>query len=76
MRRGKQKAIMAVAHRLLVAIYHMLKDRVPYREIGTVPPTEHAKRKAATRMQRQIEHLGYTVTLQPATPAVPSALAE
>ncbi len=70
MRRGKQKAIMAVAHRLLVAIYHMLKDRVPYRERGTAPPTEHAKRKAATRMQRQIEHLGYTVTLRPATTVV------
>src|SRR5215210_2687796 len=38
-RLGKQKAILAVAHRLLVAIYHMLQERVPYREIGTTPPT-------------------------------------
>ena len=64
-RLGKQKAIMAVAHRLLVAIYHMLKERVPYREIGTAPPSETAKRKLAERMQRKIEHLGYTVTLEP-----------
>ncbi len=63
-RRGKQKAIMAVAHRLLVAIYHMLKDRVPYREIGTTPPSEPAKRKLAERMQRQLERLGFTVHVE------------
>ncbi len=66
-RRGKQKAIMAVAHRLLVAIYHMLRDREPYREIGTAPLSEAAKRKQAERMQRQIEHLGFSVHLSPAT---------
>ena len=66
-RRGKQKAIMAVAHRLLVAIYHMLRDREPYREIGTAPLREEAKRKQVTRMQRQIEHLGFSVHLLPAT---------
>ncbi len=64
-KRGKKKAIIAVAHRLLVAIYHMLKDRVPYREIGTAPPSEPAKRKLAERMQRKIEPLGYTLTLEP-----------
>ena len=67
-RLGKQKAIMAVAHRLLVAIYHMLKERVPYREIGPAPPSEPAKRKLAERMQRKIEALGYTVTLEPVAP--------
>jgi transposase len=68
-RRGKQKAIMAVAHRLLVAIYHMLKERVPYREIGTTPQSEPAKRKLAERMQRRIEQLGFTVNLEPVAPA-------
>jgi transposase len=65
-RRGKQRAIMAVAHRLLVAIYHMLKDRVPYREIGTMPVPEPVKRKRVERLQRQIEHLGFAVHLEPA----------
>ncbi len=66
-RRGKQKAIMAVAHRLLVAIYHMLKDRVPYREIGTAPPSETAKRKLAERLQRRLANLGYTARLEQTT---------
>jgi len=64
-RRGKQKAIMAVAHRLLVAIYHMLKERVPYREIGAAPLNDQAKRKLAERMQRQLERLGFTVHVDP-----------
>jgi transposase len=68
-RRGKQRAVMAVAHRLLVAIYHMLKERVPYREIGTAPPSEPAKRKLVERLQRRIEQLGYTTEVKPA--AVP-----
>lgn len=66
-RRGKQKAIMAVAHRLLVAIYHMLKDRVPYREIGTAPPSETAKRKLVERLQRRLANLGYTARLEQTT---------
>jgi transposase len=70
-RRGKQKAIMAVAHRLLVAIYHMLKERVPYREIGTTPPSDQAKRKLAERMQRQLERLGFTVHVEPASLPAP-----
>ena len=67
-RRGKQKAIMAVAHRLLVAVYQMLKDRVPYREIGTAPPSETAKRKLAERLQRRLEKLGYTARLEQMAP--------
>lgn len=63
-RRGKKRALMAVAHRLVVAIYHMLKDRVPYREIGTTPPSEPAKRKLADRLVRKIEQLGYTAKLE------------
>jgi transposase len=64
-KRGTKKAIIAVAHRLLVAVYHMLKKREPYREIGTMPPSESAKRKLADRLQRRIEKLGYTVKLEP-----------
>ncbi len=64
-KRGQKKAIIAVAHRLLVAIYHMLKNREPYREIGSAPPSDAAKRKLAERLQRRIEKLGYTVTLAP-----------
>ena len=65
---GKQKAILAVAHRLVVAIYHMLKERVPYRELGTAPLSEPVKQKRVARLQREMEHLGFTVKLEPAAP--------
>jgi transposase len=69
-RLGKQKAIMAIAHRLLIAIYHMLMEHVPYREAGILPPSGPAKQKRVTRLQREIEQLGFTVTVQPTQSAV------
>ena len=33
-RRGKNRATLAVAHSMLIAIYHMLKDNVPFRDLG------------------------------------------
>ncbi|HEV2126649.1 MAG TPA: IS110 family transposase [Chloroflexota bacterium] len=72
-RRGHKKAIMAVAHRLLVAIYYMLKHREPYREVGAAPRSNHAKRRLVERMQRRIEQLGYTVKLEAVTPPAAQA---
>ena len=46
-----------------------LLERVPYREIGTAPPSESAKRKLAERMRRRLENLGYTVRLEQTPPA-------
>jgi transposase len=63
-RRGEQKAIGAIRHDLLVAYYHVVRDQVPYRDLG---PDWQRKRYSvehrARRLQRQLEALGYTVTL-------------
>jgi len=65
-RRGKYKAVMAVAHTLLVIIYHLLRDHVPYADLGP----EYFDRLDQARVQRhhvrRLEQLGYTVTLSPA----------
>jgi transposase len=62
-RRGKKRAILAVAHSLLVIIYHMLRDQQPYHDLGA----DFFERKEAGRIQRQavarLEQLGYHVTL-------------
>jgi len=34
-RRGKNRAIVAVAHSMLIAIYHILKRGVPYKDLGS-----------------------------------------
>jgi len=43
-RLGPQQALVAIARKMLVAIFHMLRDQVPYRElgadyVGTEPPS-------------------------------------
>jgi transposase len=64
-RRGEPKAIGATRHDILVAYYHIVRDEVPFRELG---PDWQRKRYSpahrARRLQRQLEALGYTVTLE------------
>lgn len=64
-RRGVKRAIMAVAHRILVAAYYMLREQVPYREPGAPPADEQRKAALLSRMLQRIEKLGYTVSLEP-----------
>jgi transposase len=63
-RRGKKRATMAGAHTLLVIVYHVLKDRVPYRELGATYFDERDKAAIARRTKRRLEALGFIVTIQ------------
>ena len=64
-RRGEPKAIGAIRHDLLVAYYHIVRDQVPFRELG---PDWQRKRYSpehrARRLQRQLVALGYKVELE------------
>jgi transposase len=64
-RRGEPKAIGAIRHDLLVAYYHIVRDQVPFQELG---PDWQRKRYSpehrARRLQRQLEALGYKVNLE------------
>ena len=66
-RRGEPKAIGATRHDILVAYYHIVRDRVPYRDLG---PDWLARRYSpehrARRLVRQLEALGLTVTVEAA----------
>jgi transposase len=67
-RRGTKKAIVAVGRSILVIVWHLLADpQARYHDLGagfydTRVNAERAKRNHV----RQLEALGYTVTLQPA----------
>jgi transposase len=67
-RRGKLKALVAVARSILVIIWHLLTDRATrYRDLGAGYYTSRINKGRATRNHvRQLEALGYTVTLSPA----------
>jgi transposase len=73
-RRGEAKAIGALRHDILVAYFHIVRDQVPFRELG---PDWQKKRSSpehrARRLQRQLEALGFNVTLQPAEAGAPAA---
>jgi len=63
-RLGKPKAVMAVAHSLLVIIYHLLRDKQPYRDLGATFFEAREKERVVKGALRRLENLGYTVTLQ------------
>jgi transposase len=62
-RRGDKRAIVAVAHSILVIVYHVLTRKEPYRELGGDYFERRNPEARAKRLARQIEKLGYTVTL-------------
>ena len=68
-RRGKGRAIVAVGHSVLVAIYYMLTRHEPYRELGAQYFDEHARDHVQRRLVHRLERLGFAVTLEalPAT---------
>jgi transposase len=63
-RRGKKRAIMAVAHSILVIGYHLVQRHEPYRELGADYFDRCRPQVTANRLVRRLERLGYRVTLQ------------
>jgi transposase len=64
-RRGKKRAIMAVAHSIVVSAFHMLSRNEPYHELGATYFDEHQREHLVDRLTRRLEHLGYRVSLEP-----------
>jgi transposase len=63
-RRGKKRAIVAVAHAILVSVWHMLTYRQPYRELGGDYFDQRKKEVKVSYLIRRLEKLtGATVSL-------------
>lgn len=67
-RRGKKKAIVAVGRSILVVVWHLLNDPdTEFRDLGADHYDRHVNTLAKQRNHvRQLEALGYRVTLDPA----------
>jgi transposase len=69
-RLGHAKALVAVEHSILVAIFYMLQRDQPYHDLGAdyfirrEDPTRRAR-----KLIRQLEAIGYTIQAQPPPPA-------
>lgn len=68
-RRGKQRAAIAVAHSILVIVYHMLQRGTEYIELGGDYFDKRNQQQTQQRLVRRLEQLGYKVTLEPTVAA-------
>jgi transposase len=68
-RRGRNKAAMAVAHSLLIVVYHVLRTGQPYAELGAGYLDQLDAARIERHHVRRLEQLGYAVTLTPFTAA-------
>jgi transposase len=64
-RRGKQRALIALGHSILVSAYYILTRRVPYRELGPLYFDILDRQRVQQRLVQRLERLGYSVNLQP-----------
>lgn len=71
--RGKKRALVAVAHTILIAVWAILTRDLPYNDLGGDYFTERlnpqGKARQARRLLSQLALLGYRVVLEPAPPA-------
>ena len=66
-RRGKSKAIVATQHSILVAIWSMAQTGALYDDLGTDYYTRIQPLRTKRRALRELQQMGYIVTLQPAS---------
>jgi transposase len=66
-RHGYKRAAVAVAHKILTAIYHMLTHQRSYHELGDLYLDKLNKHQITRHLLRRLQRLGYSVTLQTTT---------
>jgi transposase len=60
-RRGKKRALVALAHRMLIDIYYVLKTKEPYQDTGAEATNDKATKRRERSMIRSLEKAGYSV---------------
>ncbi|MFJ8313769.1 MULTISPECIES: IS110 family transposase [unclassified Streptomyces] len=65
-RRGKRRALVALEHCVLIAVWHMLTHDIEYADLGGDYFLQRTgKSRATRRLVSQLNQLGYQVRLQP-----------
>lgn len=64
-RRGMKRALVAVGHTILVGVRHMLKDNVPWHDLGGDWFNHLRPDRLRRHLLKRLESLGYRVTLDP-----------
>jgi transposase len=64
-RRGPVRALMAIAHKLLIAAFHMLTTGEAFRDLGESYLDQVTRKRSTTRLVQRLINLGYDVMLVP-----------
>jgi len=67
-RRGVKRAILAVAHRILIALYHVLSHQEPFRDLGATYYDARGQAQLIKRTERRFAQLGLKLTVAPLSP--------
>lgn len=67
--KGKKKANVAVSHAILIAVWHILHDHVPYHDLGPDHFGRHDTNRAKRQHVKRLEALGFRVILEPQSAA-------
>ena len=62
-RRGKKRALIAVGHKILIATYFILRDKVAYKELGSEFLKKRNLDKKIKRHLKQLKELGVEVKI-------------
>jgi hypothetical protein len=59
------RAAKAIAHKILVAVFHMLGKAIPFQELGEAFLDQQARKRTTSNLVRRLNNLGYEVLLRP-----------
>lgn len=64
-RRGGKRALVAVMHKIAIAIWHVLKHKTSFHDLGADYLPKRDLQRAIRRMQREANSLGLTIRFDP-----------
>ena len=69
--RGKKRALVAVGHAQLTAVYMILSTGAAYKELGTQYMQDKIEKKRKAYLSSELKKMGYEVELTKITPVPP-----
>jgi transposase len=64
-RRGYKRALLAIAHKILIGCYHVLRDGTQYKDLGDTYLDKLSRHRVTNSLVHRLEKLGYEVQLRP-----------
>ena len=62
-RLGPKKAIVAIAHRIIKALYFIIKEGQRYKELGDQYLSQRSKANKLRKLKREAKELGFNLVL-------------